>query len=67
VIAATDCVLAYNERAALSAFAEITSDADLQMRLAFAYASPDDIELWVGGLAEDPLSVLMLANSSAAS
>jgi hypothetical protein len=34
-------------------FAEITSDADLQQKLAEAYGSVDNIDLWVGGLAED--------------
>ncbi|HEX4666975.1 MAG TPA: peroxidase family protein [Chthoniobacterales bacterium] len=36
-----------------STFADITSDPTLQARLAAAYASPDDLDLWVGALAED--------------
>ncbi len=36
-----------------TSFAEITSDPDLQARLAAAYATPDDLDLWVGALAED--------------
>jgi peroxidase len=34
-------------------FAEITSNLDFQARLASAYSSPDDMDLWVGCLAED--------------
>lgn len=34
-------------------FAEISSDPDTQARLAAAYATVDDIDLWVGALAED--------------
>jgi peroxidase len=36
-------------------FAEVSSDPDTRSRLAAAYASPDEIDLWVGGLAEDPV------------
>ena len=39
----------------LSRFVEVTSDTELQARLASIYASVDDIDVWVGGLAEDPL------------
>ncbi|MDQ3415091.1 MAG: peroxidase, partial [Verrucomicrobiota bacterium] len=34
-------------------FAEVTSNPDSQSRLASAYSSPDDMDLWVGCLAED--------------
>ena len=34
-------------------YADISADADVQERLAATYASPDDIDLWTGGLAED--------------
>jgi hypothetical protein len=36
-----------------STFADISSDLVLQARLAAAYPSPDDLDLWVGALAED--------------
>ena len=36
-----------------TSFAEITSDTDVQARLAASYATPEDIDLWVGALAED--------------
>jgi peroxidase len=35
-------------------FSEVTSDPDLQAKLAEAYDSVDDMDAWVGGLAEDP-------------
>ena len=34
-------------------FADVSSDAEIQRRLAEAYESVDDIDLWVGGLSED--------------
>ncbi len=34
-------------------FAEMTSNLDFQTRLASAYSSPDDVDVWVGGLTED--------------
>ncbi|MEM7284351.1 MAG: peroxidase family protein [Pseudomonadota bacterium] len=40
----------------ISAFSEITSDLEVQDRLASVYDSVDDIDLWVGGLAETPVS-----------
>ncbi len=39
--------------AAKTSFAEITSDTNLQARLAAVYATPEDLDMWVGGLAED--------------
>ncbi len=39
--------------APLRRFAQISADPEVQQRLAAVYASPDDIDLWVGGLAED--------------
>jgi peroxidase len=37
----------------VSSFAEITSDPDLQQRLQQLYGSVDDIDMWVGLMAED--------------
>jgi hypothetical protein len=34
-------------------FADVSSDPDVQARLALVYDSVDDIDLWVGGLCED--------------
>lgn len=39
----------------VNSFAEITSDEDLQAALEATYDSVDDIDLFTGGLAEDPL------------
>lgn len=44
----------------LERFAEVTSDRAVARRLADAYASPDDMDVWVGGLAEDPLPDAMV-------
>lgn len=41
---------------AISSFAEITSDVEIQNRLAAAYPNINQIDIWVGGLAEDPVS-----------
>jgi len=38
-----------------ASFAEMSSDLEVQARLAAVYASPDDVDLWVGCLAEDPV------------
>jgi hypothetical protein len=37
----------------VTSFSEITSDLELQARLEELYGSVDEIDLWVGGLAED--------------
>jgi hypothetical protein len=37
-------------------FTEVSSNPDTQSRLASAYADVDDIDLWVGVLAEDPFN-----------
>ena len=34
-------------------FAEMTSNLDLQTRLESTYSSPDDVDLWEGGIVED--------------
>jgi hypothetical protein len=36
-------------------FEDVSSDSEIQERLAAAYDDVDDIDLWIGGLAEDPL------------
>ncbi len=36
-------------------FADISSDARIQTRLAAVYDDPDAVDLWVGGMAEDPV------------
>ncbi len=38
---------------AVSDFSEITSDVSLQQRLKDVYGTVDNIDLWIGGLAED--------------
>ena len=43
-----------------SAFREITASLELQDRLATAYGSVDDMDVWVAGLAEDPVPGSML-------
>jgi len=35
-------------------FADISSDPEVVARLADAYDTPDDVDLWIGGLCEDP-------------
>ncbi|MBB3711841.1 hypothetical protein FHS00_001417 [Limimaricola variabilis] len=42
--------------ARVTSFSEITSDAALAAKLASVYANPDDVDAWVGGLAEDPVN-----------
>ena len=39
----------------VSSFADISSDPGVQSRLAAAYTSVDDIDVWVGALSEDPV------------
>lgn len=39
----------------VTTFSQITSDKDLQSKLESLYGTVDDIDLWVGGLAEDPV------------
>ena len=34
-------------------FSDITSNAEIRANLASVYTSPDDVDLWVGGLSED--------------
>lgn len=43
-----------------ASFAEVTSDRAVARRLADAYDTPDDMDVWVGGLAEDPLPDAMV-------
>lgn len=45
---------------AVADFSEITSDRQIQSRLAEVYDSVDDIDLWVGGLAEDDVQGAMV-------
>ena len=44
----------------VESFADISSDQDIQRRMASVYDSVDDIDLWVGGLAEDQLPGAMV-------
>ncbi|MEM8609218.1 MAG: peroxidase family protein [Myxococcota bacterium] len=39
-----------------ASFADVSSDPIVQARLADVYESPSDIDVWVGGLAEDPVN-----------
>ncbi|RZV49128.1 MAG: peroxidase, partial [Deltaproteobacteria bacterium] len=39
-----------------TSFTEVSSDPDTQARLASVYADLEDIDLWVGALAEDPVN-----------
>ena len=49
--------------AALGSFGEITSDTYLRGALADLYASVDEIDLWVGGLAETPMPGTMVGET----
>ncbi|MDJ0707381.1 MAG: peroxidase family protein [Leptolyngbyaceae cyanobacterium MO_188.B28] len=42
--------------APVTTFAEITEDLELQQALASVYSTVDEVDLWVGMLAEDPLT-----------
>lgn len=42
--------------APVASFADISSDPEVQSRLATAYTSVDDIDLWIGAISEDPVS-----------
>jgi len=44
----------------VESFADISSDQEIQRRLASVYDSVDDIDLWIGGLAEDQLPGAMV-------
>lgn len=37
-------------------FSDVSSDPEIQNRLSSVYDSVDDVDLWVGGLSEDPIS-----------
>ena len=43
-----------------SSFAEVTSDTIVQDRLASVYGGVDEIDVWLGGLAEDPVNGAMV-------
>ncbi|MCA8942451.1 MAG: hypothetical protein KDB80_07795 [Planctomycetes bacterium] len=45
---------------ARATFAEVSSDPSVQSRLAAAYATVDDIDAWIGGLAEDHVAGAMV-------
>ena len=45
---------------AITKFRQITSDTALQAKLASAYATPDDIDIWVGALAEKHVTGTMV-------
>ena len=51
---------------AVTTFADISSDPGVQARLASAYDSVEDIDLWVGGLCEDHLPEGMVGETIAA-
>lgn len=46
--------------APVASFAEISSDPEIQQRLASVYADVDSVDAWVGGLAEDHLPGAMV-------
>ncbi len=54
-----DARRAYGLRAVAS-FADVTSDPDVQAQLALVYADVDEIDVWVGALAEDDVAGSMV-------
>ena len=46
-----------------TSFAQISSDPEVQSALASAYKSVDDIDIWVGGLAEDHVRGAMMGET----
>ena len=46
--------------ARMQTFADISADPEVQQRLEAAYSSVDDIDVWVGGLAEDEMPGAMV-------
>jgi peroxidase len=47
-------------------FTQISSDLHVNQRLAQAYTDVDEIDLWIGGLAEDPAETGMVGPTFAA-
>jgi len=46
-------------------FANMSSDPEVQANLAAVYGSPDEVDLWVGGLAEDHLAGALVGETFA--
>ncbi len=49
--------------APITSFRQITRDTSLQAKLASAYATPDDIDIWVGALAEKHMTGKMVGET----
>jgi hypothetical protein len=47
----------------VSSFAQISSSPEVQAKLASVYTSPDDVDLWVGGLAENHVPGAMVGET----